>query len=51
MVKALPMQRVHVQSLVRELRFCTLCGAVKKNKNIKVEANQDTDPVLKEFTV
>ena len=23
----------------------------KKNKNIKVEANQDTDPVLKEFTV
>ena len=31
-VKALPMQRVQVQSLVRELRFCTLCGAVKKKK-------------------
>ena len=38
-VKALPMQRVQVQSLVRELRFCTLCGAVKKKKKKKVEAN------------
>lgn len=32
LVKALPMQRVQVQFLVRELRFCTLCGAVKKKK-------------------